>query len=226
MTNALQGAGQGAVAGSMVSPGWGTVIGAGLGLAGSLLGGQAAGQTYHDAKQLAEKNAQLQMEINRQNQAWAQHILDISHPQMSGTDLGNLLFSQGQQEATRQHDIDLATTLRQNLRAGSPMSTGDVIGAFDRQNAGQWQDKLASARLQGILGVLPGASALNIAGAVGKGTAPQINLSPDVMALGNNATANTLASVAQVLQPILGKWGQTQSGNTGNAGTLGNTGSW
>jgi hypothetical protein len=80
-----------------------------------------------------------------------------------------LLFQQGEGEATRQHDIDLATTLRQNLRSGSPLSTTDIIGGFDRQNAGQWQDKMAEAKLKGILGVLPGASALNIAGSCGQG---------------------------------------------------------
>jgi hypothetical protein len=137
--------------------------------------GSEAGATAHDQKQLAKLNARLVAEQNAKNQAWAEHILDISHPQMSGQDLGNLLFQQGEGEATRQHDIDLATTLRQNLRSGSPLSTTDIMGGFDRQNAGQWQDKLAEARLKGMLGVLPGASALNIAGSVGKGEAPQMS---------------------------------------------------
>jgi hypothetical protein len=105
--------------------------------------------TYHDQKKLAKLNARLQAEQNAKNQAWAEHILDISHPQMSGQDLGALLFQQGQGEATRQHDIDLATTLRQNLRSGAPLSTTDIMGGFDRQNAGQWQDKMADAKAEG-----------------------------------------------------------------------------
>src|SRR4051794_28619607 len=157
MSGAAGGAASGAMLGTMVSPGWGTAIGAGVGLLGGLMGGSEAGQTYHDQKQLAKLNAKLVAEQNARNQAWAEHILDISHPQMSGEDLGALLFQQGEGEATRQHDIDLATTLRQNIRSGSPLSSTDIMGGFDRQNAGQWQGKLVDAKLKGILGVLPGA---------------------------------------------------------------------
>jgi hypothetical protein len=214
MSGAAGGAASGAMMGTMVSPGWGTAIGAGLGLAGGLLGGSEAGATYHDQKKLAQLNAKLQAEQNAKNQAWAEHILDISHPQMSGEDLGALLFQQGQGEATRQHDIDLATTLRQNLRSGSPLSTTDIIGGFDRQNAGQWQDKMAEAKLKGILGVLPGASALNIAGAVGKGEAPQLSgISESAMNMGNFAGSNTLASIAPSLQALFGAFGK-QGGST------------
>jgi hypothetical protein len=195
----------GAGAGAMTGNPWSVAIGAGLGLAGGLMGGAEAGQTYHDQKKLAELNARLQAEQNAKNQAWAEHILDISHPQMSGQDLGALLFQQGQGEATRQHDIDLATTLRQNVRSGAPLSTTDIMGGFARQNAGQWQDKMADARLKGILGVLPGASALNIAGSVGKGEAPQMSgISESAMNMGNFAGGNTLASLGQNLQALFG----------------------
>jgi hypothetical protein len=214
MTNALNGAVGGAAAGATTGNPWGALIGAGLGLGAGLLGGSAAGATYHDQKKLAELNAKLQAEQNAKNQAWAEHILDISHPQMSGEDLGALLFQQGQGEATRQHDIDLATTLRQNLRSGAPLSTTDIIGGFDRQNAGQWQDKMAEAKLKGILGVLPGASALNIAGAVGKGEAPQLSgISESAMNMSNFAGANTLASIAPSLQALFGAFGR-QGGST------------
>jgi hypothetical protein len=206
MTNALGGAAGGAAAGSVAGP-WGALIGGGLGLAGGLMGGAAAGSTYHDQKKLAELNAKLQAEQNAKNQAWAEHILDISHPQMSGEDLGALLFQQGQGEATRQHDIDLATTLRQNLRSGSPLSTTDIMGGFDRQNAGQWQDKMADARLKGMLGVLPGASALNIAGAVGKGQAPQMSgISETAANQANFAGGNTLGMLAQSLPALMGAY--------------------
>jgi hypothetical protein len=199
----------GAGAGAMTGNPWGVAIGAGLGLAGGLMGGAEAGQTYHDQKKLAELNARLQAEQNAKNQAWAEHILDISHPQMSGQDLGALLFQQGQGEATRQHDIDLATTLRQNLRSGAPLSTTDIMGGFDRANAGQWQDKMADAKLKGILGVLPGASALNIAGSVGKGEAPQMSgISESAMNMGNFAGGNTLASLGQNLQALFGAFGK------------------
>jgi hypothetical protein len=199
----------GAGAGAMTGNPWGVAIGAGLGLAGGLMGGAEAGQTYHDQKKLAELNARLQAEQNAKNQAWAEHILDISHPQMSGEDLGALLFQQGQGEATRQHDIDLATTLRQNIRSGAPLSTTDIMGGFERQNAGQWQDKMADARLKGILGVLPGASALNIAGSVGKGEAPQMSgISESAMNMGNFAGGNTLASLGQNLQALFGAFGK------------------
>jgi hypothetical protein len=211
MGSAATGGLTGAAAGSAFGP-WGTAIGAGLGIAGGLLGGSEAGATYHDQKKLAELNAKLQAEQNAKNQAWAEHILDISHPQMSGEDLGALLFQQGQGEATRQHDIDLATTLRQNLRSGAPLSTTDIIGGFDRQNAGQWQDKMADARLKGILGVLPGASALNIAGAVGKGEAPQMSgISESAMNMNNFAGSNTLASLAQNLPALMGAFGRQGS---------------
>jgi hypothetical protein len=207
MSAGLSGAATGAAVGSMGGPGWGTLIGAGLGLASGLMGGAEAGSTYHDQKKLAELNAKLQAEQNAKNQAWAEHILDISHPQMSGQDLGALLFQQGQGEATRQHDIDLATTLRQNLRSGSPLSTTDIMGGFDRQNAGQWQDKMADARLKGILGVLPGASALNIAGSVGKGEAPQMSgISESAMNQSNLAGANTLGMLAQSLPALMGAY--------------------
>jgi hypothetical protein len=209
MNSALGGAAGGAMAGTMVSPGWGTLIGAGLGLGAGLLGGSEAGATAHDQKQLAKLNAKLIAEQNARNQAWAEHILDISHPQMSGEDLGALLFQQGQGEATRQHDIDLATTLRQNLRSGSPVSATDIIGGFDRQNAGAWEDKRAEARLKGMLGVLPGASALNIAGSVGQGTAPQMaGISESALNMKNFAGANTLAALAQNLPALMGAFGQ------------------
>jgi hypothetical protein len=207
--NALGGAASGAMVGSMVSPGWGTAIGAGVGLLGGLMGGAEADATAHDQKQLAKLNARLVAEQNAKNQAWAEHVLDISHPQMSGQDLGALLFQQGEGEATRQHDIDLATTLRQNVRSGAPLSTTDIMGGFDRQNAGQWQDKMADAKLKGILGVLPGASALNIAGSVGRGTAPQMTgISEDAMNTANFAGANTLASLGQNLQALFGAFGK------------------
>jgi hypothetical protein len=218
MSGAAGGAASGAVAGTMVSPGWGTLIGAGLGLGAGLLGGSEAGATAHDQKQLAKLNARLQAEQNAKNQAWAEHILNISHPQMSGQDLGNLLFQQGEGEATRQHDIDLATTLRQNLRSGSPLSTTDIMGGFDRQNAGQWQDKLAEARLKGMLGVLPGASALNIAGSVGKGEAPQMSgMSESAMNMSNFAGGNTLASLGQNLQALFGAFGKQGQSTTPTA---------
>jgi hypothetical protein len=218
MSGAAGGAASGAVAGTMVSPGWGTLIGAGLGLGAGLLGGSEAGATAHDQKQLAKLNARLVAEQNAKNQAWAEHILDISHPQMSGQDLGNLLFQQGEGEATRQHDIDLATTLRQNLRSGSPLSTTDIMGGFDRQNAGQWQDKLADARLKGMLGVLPGASALNIAGSVGKGEAPQMSgMSESAMNMSNFAGGNTLASLGQNLQALFGAFGKQGQSTTPTA---------
>jgi hypothetical protein len=218
MSGAAGGAASGAVAGTMVSPGWGTLIGAGLGLGAGLLGGSEAGATAHDQKQLAKLNARLVAEQNAKNQAWAEHILDISHPQMSGQDLGNLLFQQGEGEATRQHDIDLATTLRQNLRSGSPLSTTDIMGGFDRQNAGQWQDKLADARLKGMLGVLPGASALNIAGSVGAGRAPQMaGISEDALNTANNAGSNTLASLGQNLQALFGAFGKQSQSTTPTA---------
>jgi hypothetical protein len=208
----------GAGAGAMTGNPYGVAIGAGLGLVGGLMGGAEAGQTYHDQKKLAELNAKLQAEQNAKNQAWAEHILDISHPQMSGQDLGNLLFQQGQGEATRQHDIDLATTLRQNLRSGSPLSTTDIMGGFDRQNAGQWQDKLAEARLKGMLGVLPGASALNIAGSVGKGEAPQMSgISESAMNMNNFAGSNTLASLGQNLQALFGAFGKQGQSTTPTA---------
>jgi hypothetical protein len=215
--SALSGAVAGGAAGSVAGP-WGTAIGAGLGLAGGLLGGSEAGQTYHDQKKLAELNARLQAEQNAKNQAWAEHILDISHPQMSGQDLGALLFQQGQGEATRQHDIDLATTLRQNIRSGSPLSSTDIMGGFDRQNAGQWQDKMAEARLKGMLGVLPGASALNIAGSVGKGEAPQLSgISESAMNMGNFAGGNTLATLGQNLQALFGAFGKKDQSATPTA---------
>jgi hypothetical protein len=208
----------GAGAGAMTGNPWGVAIGAGLGLAGGLLGGSEAGQTYHDQKKLAELNAKLQAEQNAKNQAWAEHILDISHPQMSGQDLGALLFQQGQGEATRQHDIDLATTLRQNIRSGSPLSSTDIMGGFDRQNAGQWQDKMAEARLKGMLGVLPGASALNIAGSVGKGEAPQLSgISESAMNMGNFAGGNTLATLGQNLQALFGAFGKKDQSATPTA---------
>jgi hypothetical protein len=217
MSSGLSGAATGAAVGSVGGP-WGAAIGGGIGLGAGLLMGSDAGSTYHDQKQLAKLNAKLQAEQNARNQAWAEHILDISHPQMSGQDLGALLFQQGQGEATRQHDINLATTLRQNLRSGAPLSTTDIMGGFDRQNAGQWQDKMADAKLKGILGVLPGASALNIAGSVGKGEAPQMSgISETAANMSNFAGANTLGSIAQSLPAILGafgykaKDGQTQS---------------
>jgi hypothetical protein len=202
---ALSGAGSGAVAGSAFGP-WGALIGGGIGLAGGLLGGQAAGATGHDLRDLAKRNAQYQAEENAKNRAFAEHLLDISHPQMSGTDLGNLLFSQGEGEATRQHDINLATVLRQNLRAGSPLSIGDVTGGFDRQNSNAWADRKSSATLQGLLGVLPGASAINAAGGLGRGIAPQLD--PSTYSTGtmlsNYAGANTLASIAPSLQALVG----------------------
>lgn len=210
-SSALSGAVAGGAAGSVGGP-WGVAIGAGLGLGAGLLGGAEAGATYHDQKQLAKLNAKLQAEQNARNQAWAEHILDISHPQMSGEDLGALLFQQGQGEATRQHDIDLATTLRQNLRSGAPLSATDIIGGFDRQNAGQWQDKMADAKLKGILGVLPGASALNIAGSVGEGKAPQMTgISESAMNMSNFAGSNTLAALAQNLPALMGAFGKQKS---------------
>jgi hypothetical protein len=207
MSSGLSGAATGAAMGSVGGP-WGAAIGGGVGLGAGLLMGSEAGSTYHDQKQLAKLNAKLVAEQNARNQAWAEHILDISHPQMSGEDLGALLFQQGQGEATRQHDIDLATTLRQNLRSGAPLSTADIIGGFDRQNAGQWEDKKAEATLKGILGVLPGASALNIAGSVGRGEAPQMTgISESAMNMANFAGSNTLGSIAQSLPAILGAFG-------------------
>jgi hypothetical protein len=218
MSAGLKGAATGAAVGSLGGPGVGTAIGAGVGLLGGLMGGAEAGQTYHDQKKLAELNAKLQAEQNAKNQAWAQHILDISHPQMSGQDLGALLFQQGQGEATRQHDIDLATTLRQNIRSGAPLSATDIMGGFDRQNAGQWQDKMAEAKLKGMLGVLPGASALNIAGSVGKGEAPQMTgITPEAMNQANLAGTNTLASLGQNLQALFGAFGKQDQSPTPTA---------
>jgi hypothetical protein len=138
---------------------------------------------------------------------------------MSGQDLGALLFQQGQGEATRQHDIDLATTLRQNIRSGSPLSTTDIMGGFDRQNAGQWQDKMADAKLKGMLGVLPGASALNIAGSVGKGEAPQMSgISESAMNMPTTSlVSNTLASLGQNLQALFGAFGKQSQSTTPTA---------
>jgi hypothetical protein len=220
------GAATGALVGSAV-PGVGTGIGAlvggGLGLASGFMGGQAAGQTAHDIREAQKRNIAFQQAENAKNRAFAEHLLDISHPQMSGADLGNLLFSQGEHEAKRTTDNALAMALRQNLRSGAPMSATDLIGGVTRAQAGQWADRASQSRLQGIMGVLPGAAAIQTAGGVSKGIAPQLNLDATNLSsqLGNNALPNTLASIQPSLAAMLQAFGGS-FGTRGTNPTLGN----
>jgi hypothetical protein len=125
---------------------------------------------------------------------------------MSGTDLGNLLFSQGEQQATKQHDIDLATTLRQNLRSGSPLSIADVTGGFDRQNQGAWADRRTNATLQGLTGVLPTSAAIQTAGNLGRNmpaTMDPATMGQSIM-LDNSKWSTLLAGLTDPLQSLFG----------------------
>jgi hypothetical protein len=139
-----------------------------MGILDSAAGFFGAQGASKDLKDLAKNNRDAIKNSNASNLLFAHQLLDMSHPNMSGTDLGNLLFSQGEQQATRQHDIDLATTLRQNLRSGSPLSIADVTGGFDRQNQGAWADRRTNATLQGLTGVLPTSAAIQTAGNLGR----------------------------------------------------------
>lgn len=192
-----------------------------MGLLGGLAGLWGSQGAAGDLKDLAKENRKAIGAANTSNRSFADQLLAMSHPDMSGSDLGNLMFSQGENEAQRQHDTDLATTLRQNLRSGAPLSTTDVIGGFDRQNANQWADRRSSATLQGLMGVLPSGAAIQTAGSLGRAL-PE-TMDPSLMAesigLNNSALPNFLNAIdpSSMLTSLFGGGQQpTGYGNTAN----------
>jgi len=126
---------------------------------------------------IAEKNIKAQKEANelnallaRENMAgtdrenntkrdFALRTLDMSHPNLSSQELGDLLFSQGEQGFNEQSDRGLAMTLRRNMRTGSPLSSADIAAKFNERAAAARGDRRSESKLKGILGVLPGAAA-------------------------------------------------------------------
>ena len=151
-------------------------IGPAIGAAGSILGGAMNAQSQGDVEKqmlkVAKYNAEQQAKENEIQRQFALKLLDMSHPQMTGDELGDLLFAQGQGEYNEQSNKAMQMALRQNMRLGMPTSANKITAGFAGENAKGMADRRSASTLQGIMGVLPGATAQQVAGGLYKTPAP------------------------------------------------------
>jgi hypothetical protein len=138
---------------------WGDLASA----AASYAGYKASNDAAHGQQKSADQNAKIIAAENQKNRDFALQLLNMSRPQISPTDLGNMLFAQNEQQYQKQQGIQLQSALRQNLRAGSPVSGADITGAMINDSAKTLGDRRVDATLKGITGTLPGAAAIQSA---------------------------------------------------------------
>lgn len=204
-----------------------------FGLAGSAISAKAQ-------KDIAEKNIKAQERaqdlaaaIARENMAatkgenqtqrdFGLKLLDMSKPNLGSKELGDLIFSQDEQANNEAMDRGLATTLRQNLRTGSPLSAADIAAKFSEQSAAARGDRRSQATLKGILGTLPGAAAQQSAGALFGSTQTPLNTYQPQAILQDPKQTNIgdLIALAGFSLPSMAKSGMnaynaSQSGGTG-----------
>lgn len=113
---------------------------------------------------------------NKANVGYGREILDMGTPDMRASQLGDLLFAQGQGEANEQNDRALQQAMMTNLRRGGGSSNADLITRFASEGAGELGDRRAQSTLQGIQGVQPNQAALQVAGNLFKQQAAQKQL--------------------------------------------------
>ena len=150
----------------------GAALGGLLGLGGAAINASQ----MPDYEDIAKENRKFQERENKINRDFGLHLLNISRPAISSKDLGNLLFAQNEQAYNQQINSGLKAALLQNTRTGSPYSAHRIAQDYSSEAATQRGDRAAQARLQGIMGVLPGAAALQTAGTLGHTPAPQMDL--------------------------------------------------
>lgn len=194
------------------------VAAAAAGLAGSYMNSRSQSQAIQDQLEAAKLNIKFQKEEAERQREFARNILDMSRPQMSATELGNLLFAQGQQTFDQQNNGMLTKVLAQNLRAGSPQSGNDITSSFSRRSAETMDDRRVDATLKGITGTLPGAAAIQSAAALYNQPAPQMNLNAIQPDFGNG---NMLSMLGMYLPGIVGAFQNNGTQSYGNTG-LGN----
>ena len=144
------------------------------GVGASLLGGMSNAQNLPDYEQINKDNIKFQQEQNATQRDFALHLLQLGTPDLSSKEMGDLLYSQGEAAYNKQFQRGLGDTLRNNMRQGSPYSGAQITSDWANTAASERADRRSSSTLQGILGVLPGASTLQTAGNLyGQTQAPQ-----------------------------------------------------
>lgn len=195
--------------------GLGGLVSAGAGLLGGAMNARAASQASEQFEKVAKINAEAAARENAIQREFALKLLDMSRPQMSADELGDLLFSQGQQTYNENQNRMLQATLRNNLRQGMPVSNADIMSRFADEGARSMADRRADATLKGITGTLPGAAAIQSAASLYQPAAiPQMQAAPP-----NYTTGNTIMALGGTLTNLLNQYQMprtyTQLGNQG-----------
>ena len=190
---------------------WAAAIPAVAGLIGGAMNARSASQAQEQFLDVAKYNAQAAAKENAIQREFALKLLDMSRPQMSADELGDLLFSQGQAAYHDQSDRMLQATLRNNLRQGMPTSNAEIVSRFADQGAKSMADRRADATLKGITGTLPGAAAMQSAAALYQPAAV-----PQMQAPGPNyTTGNTIMALGGTLGNLLRQYQGGGGGSTG-----------
>lgn len=163
---------------------WAPMIAAAAPMVGQMLqGGASAAAAIADKaaldklqKEWAETNdwnAQQVGVANKANVGYGREILDMGTPDIRASQLGDLLFSQGQGQANKQNDRSLQQAMMTNLRRGAGSGNADLQVRAANEQAGELGDRRAQSTLQGIQGVQPNQAALQTAGNLFKQQAAQ-----------------------------------------------------
>jgi hypothetical protein len=151
-----------------------------------LQGGASAGAAVADKaaldklqkqwQEINDWNAQQVGVANKANVGYGREILDMGTPDIRAGDLGDLLFSQGQEAAGAERDRGLKQAMMTNLRRGQGSGNAELIARTADQGAEGLGDRRAASTLQGIQGVQPNQAALQTAGNLFKQQAAQKEL--------------------------------------------------
>ena len=194
---------------------WGMAAAAGVSALGSIIGGKMQANAAADAEKnflkVAKYNAESAAKENAIQRAFAEKLLQMSRPQMSPDELGDLLFAQGQGAYNDQSNKMLQATLRNNLRQGMPTSNTSILSSFADRAATSMGDRRSDATLKGITGTLPGAAAIQAASNLYTPAAV-----PQMAAPGPNyVPGNALMGVAGTLSGLLAQYGGKGGTKTG-----------
>lgn len=148
----------------------------GMGLLSAGQDKKASGDLTKQWNDINDYNAQQVGVANKANVGYGREILDMGTPDMRASQLGDLLFAQGQGEANKQNDRALQQAMLTNLRRGSGSGNADLQVRAANEQAGDLGDRRTEATLYGIQGVQPNQAALQVAGNLFKQQAAQKQL--------------------------------------------------
>lgn len=176
----------------------------GQGLAGyaAYKGQEDKSKAIKDANKTAEKNFKAQQQQQQLQLDFAREVLAQSKPPMGAIPLSNLIASQGIGQFNQAYDRAHNAALRDNLRAGSPVSGAEITSRYAANAAAPRGDIGNQAMLQAVLAQQPNVGSQQIAGSMFAQPTPQATpAQPDLT--NENLLAGFGINLPLMLQSIL-----------------------